>query len=270
MPLTTASSSKLIRSRRPRASSSSEATRKCRAWCGPSGATIWRPTSTGSAPTDGPAGCSSPKVTSRKSKALWPFCRKPIRSKDSTITSSASRRSTTDAIPGLSVSLPANSFYLFFITFCFLFSKEFWEHHFQCRYPSSSPTPYNLVRLFTDYCILNFYIFPLCGLRLIQEWQTTCTGREKLTPDGIEFEGQLQYVSDAVLAFAYAFKYVTSDMQTASKCICDQFLGTCTRPCAATRDSARKWCPSTAASCSSTWGKSNLSVITVQVFLTFC
>ena len=114
MPLTTASSSKLIRSRRPRASSSSEATRKCRAWCGPSGATIWRPTSTGSAPTDGPAGCSSPKVTSRKSKALWPFCRKPIRSKDSTITSSASRRSTTDAIPGLSVSLPANSFYLFF------------------------------------------------------------------------------------------------------------------------------------------------------------
>ena len=35
-----------------------------------------------------------------------------------------------------------------------------------------------------------------------------CTGREKLTAESVEFEGQLQYVSDAVLAFAYAFKYV--------------------------------------------------------------
>jgi hypothetical protein len=35
-----------------------------------------------------------------------------------------------------------------------------------------------------------------------------CTGREKLTPESVEFEGQLQYVSDAVLAFANAFKYV--------------------------------------------------------------
>jgi metabotropic X receptor len=33
-----------------------------------------------------------------------------------------------------------------------------------------------------------------------------CTGREKLTPEGTEFEGQLQYVSDAVMAFANAFK----------------------------------------------------------------
>lgn len=36
-----------------------------------------------------------------------------------------------------------------------------------------------------------------------------CTGREKLTAEGTEFEGQLQYVSDAVMAFANAFKYVS-------------------------------------------------------------
>ncbi|XP_046460552.1 metabotropic glutamate receptor 2-like [Daphnia pulex] len=59
---------------------------------------------------------------------------------------------------------------------------EFWENHFQCRYPSSSPTPYN------------------------QDWDRTCTGQEQLTPEGTEFEGQLQYVSDAVMAFANAFK----------------------------------------------------------------
>lgn len=39
-----------------------------------------------------------------------------------------------------------------------------------------------------------------------QDWERMCTGLEELTADGIEFEAQLQYVSDAVLAFAYAFK----------------------------------------------------------------
>ena len=35
-----------------------------------------------------------------------------------------------------------------------------------------------------------------------------CTGEEKLSLEDTEFEGQLQYVSDAVMAFAYAFKLV--------------------------------------------------------------
>lgn len=63
---------------------------------------------------------------------------------------------------------------------------EFWEHHFQCRYPSSPVTPYN------------------------QNWKRTCTGLEKLSRDGLEFEAQLQYVSDAVMALAYAFRLIVA------------------------------------------------------------
>lgn len=33
-----------------------------------------------------------------------------------------------------------------------------------------------------------------------------CTGDEKLTARNTQFEAQLQFVSDAVMAFAYAFK----------------------------------------------------------------
>ena len=66
--------------------------------------------------------------------------------------------------------------------------SEFWEHHFQCRYPASPATPYN------------------------QNWKRTCTGLEKLSRDGMEFEAQLQYVSDAVMAFAYAFRSILSSV----------------------------------------------------------
>ncbi|XP_004925395.2 metabotropic glutamate receptor 2 isoform X1 [Bombyx mori] len=57
---------------------------------------------------------------------------------------------------------------------------EFWEDHFQCRYPGSPRTPYN------------------------GQYSKTCSGLERLTTENTEFERQLQFVSDAVMAFAYA------------------------------------------------------------------
>ena len=66
----------------------------------------------------------------------------------------------------------------------FSFMTEFWEHHFSCKYPDSSRTPYN------------------------ERYANNCTGEEKLTPENTPFEAQLQYVSDAVMAFAWALKYV--------------------------------------------------------------
>lgn len=66
---------------------------------------------------------------------------------------------------------------------CFFFLillSEFWEEHFQCRYPRSTRTPYN-----TNYsveCDPNFHL-------------------RKKKP---KFENQLQFVSDSVLAFAHA------------------------------------------------------------------
>ena len=61
-------------------------------------------------------------------------------------------------------------------------STEFWEDHFSCRYPGSPTTPFNM----------NF--------------TRNCSGNEKLTAENTEFEGQLQFVSDAVIAFAHAFR----------------------------------------------------------------
>ncbi|KAH1009695.1 hypothetical protein HUJ04_002015 [Dendroctonus ponderosae] len=64
---------------------------------------------------------------------------------------------------------------------------EFWEHHFSCKYPNSSKTPYNI------------------------RYTKSCTGREKLTEDNTVFEDQLQFVSDAVMAFAYAIRDLHAD-----------------------------------------------------------
>jgi len=75
---------------------------------------------------------------------------------------------------------------------------EFWEHHFQCRYPASPATPYN------------------------QNWERTCTGLEKLSRDGMEFEAQLQYVSDAVMAFAYAFRDMHKTLCHGRKGLCKE------------------------------------------------
>ncbi|ERL84497.1 hypothetical protein D910_01927 [Dendroctonus ponderosae] len=65
--------------------------------------------------------------------------------------------------------------------------SEFWEHHFSCKYPNSSKTPYNI------------------------RYTKSCTGREKLTEDNTVFEDQLQFVSDAVMAFAYAIRDLHAD-----------------------------------------------------------
>ncbi len=35
-----------------------------------------------------------------------------------------------------------------------------------------------------------------------------CTGEERLTKENTQFEAQLQFVSDAVMAFAHAFRWL--------------------------------------------------------------
>ncbi|XP_022917618.2 metabotropic glutamate receptor 2-like isoform X1 [Onthophagus taurus] len=74
---------------------------------------------------------------------------------------------------------------------------EFWEHHFQCRYPNSSRTPYN------------------------QKHTKTCTGKEKLTKQNTVFEDQLQFVSDAVMAFAYAIRDMHKELCHGRPGLCD-------------------------------------------------
>lgn len=61
--------------------------------------------------------------------------------------------------------------------------SEFWEHHFRCKYPNTTEFFFNK-----------------------QFYNRTCTGEEKLTRKDTQFEAQLQFVSDAVLAFAYALR----------------------------------------------------------------
>ncbi|CAB3236502.1 unnamed protein product [Arctia plantaginis] len=73
---------------------------------------------------------------------------------------------------------------------------EFWEDHFQCRYPGSPRTPYN------------------------GQYSRTCSGLERLTENNTEFERQLQFVSDAVMAFAYSIR----DMHAA---VCGVRSGLC-------------------------------------------
>ncbi|CAH1407468.1 unnamed protein product [Nezara viridula] len=75
---------------------------------------------------------------------------------------------------------------------------EFWEDHFKCRYPDSSPTPYNI--------------------RFVRE----CSEKDKLTKDDIVFEKQLQFVSDAVMAFAVALQNMHRDL-------CGNFKGICSK-----------------------------------------
>lgn len=73
--------------------------------------------------------------------------------------------------------------YFKFPIYNFFYATEFWEDHFQCRYPNSSRTPYN------------------------KKYKTACTTKERLTKENTAFEDQLQFVSDAVMAFAFAFRY---------------------------------------------------------------
>ncbi|XP_055916747.1 metabotropic glutamate receptor 2 [Eupeodes corollae] len=73
---------------------------------------------------------------------------------------------------------------------------EFWEDHFQCRYPKSVSTPYN-------------------------NYNRTCNGKEKLTRSNTDFEDQLQFVSDAVMAFAYALRAMHNDLCGGLPSLCD-------------------------------------------------
>ncbi|XP_054739589.1 metabotropic glutamate receptor 2 [Anastrepha obliqua] len=72
---------------------------------------------------------------------------------------------------------------------------EFWEDHFQCRYPGSLSTPYN-------------------------NYNRTCTTKERLSKD-TDFEDQLQFVSDAVMAFAYALRDMHRDLCGGQPSLCD-------------------------------------------------
>ncbi|XP_014474152.1 PREDICTED: metabotropic glutamate receptor 2-like [Dinoponera quadriceps] len=74
---------------------------------------------------------------------------------------------------------------------------EFWEDHFKCRYPNSSRTPYN------------------------KKYTKTCTTKERLTKQDTAFEDQLQFVSDAVMAFAYAFRDMHHDLCQGRAGLCD-------------------------------------------------
>uniref|UniRef100_T1IGY4 G-protein coupled receptors family 3 profile domain-containing protein n=1 Tax=Strigamia maritima TaxID=126957 RepID=T1IGY4_STRMM len=66
---------------------------------------------------------------------------------------------------------------------------EYWEDYFRCKYLNSPVTPYN------------------------QEYTETCTGDEVMTYDnGYQSEGQLQFVSDAVMVFAHAFKRLHEEL----------------------------------------------------------
>ncbi|KAH8410875.1 hypothetical protein KR222_005608 [Zaprionus bogoriensis] len=73
---------------------------------------------------------------------------------------------------------------------------EFWEDHFQCRYPGSTSTPYN-------------------------NYSRNCTTKERLSRQNTDFEDQLQFVSDAVMAFAYALRDMHRDLCGGRPSLCD-------------------------------------------------
>ncbi|XP_047362536.1 uncharacterized protein LOC124954133 isoform X1 [Vespa velutina] len=79
---------------------------------------------------------------------------------------------------------------------------EFWEDHFQCRYPNSSLTPYN------------------------KKYKNVCNTQERLTKENTVFEDQLQFVSDAVMAFAYAFRDMHKDYCGNKVGLCDEMKPT--------------------------------------------
>ncbi|XP_039283583.1 LOW QUALITY PROTEIN: metabotropic glutamate receptor 2 [Nilaparvata lugens] len=74
---------------------------------------------------------------------------------------------------------------------------EFWEGHFQCRYPNSSWTPYN------------------------GKYTKMCTTHERLTRKNTVFENQLQFVSDAVMALAVALQDMHRDLCHGRPGLCD-------------------------------------------------
>uniref|UniRef100_A0A8W7PNN3 G-protein coupled receptors family 3 profile domain-containing protein n=2 Tax=gambiae species complex TaxID=44542 RepID=A0A8W7PNN3_ANOCL len=74
---------------------------------------------------------------------------------------------------------------------------EFWENNFQCKYPNSPYTPYN------------------------KDYKKVCSTTEKLLKRDLDFEDQLQFVSDAVMAFGYAFKNMHQELCGGKPGLCD-------------------------------------------------
>ncbi|KAJ8731689.1 hypothetical protein PYW07_004853 [Mythimna separata] len=74
---------------------------------------------------------------------------------------------------------------------------EFWEDQFKCRYPGSARTPYNT------------------------QYSRACSGSEQLSADNIEFEAQLQFVTDAVLAFVHAIRDMHAELCGGARGLCD-------------------------------------------------
>jgi len=87
---------------------------------------------------------------------------------------------------------------VFSLTNLIIFFLEFWEEHFQCRYPKSMRTPYN--SNYTVDCDSSYHL------------------RDKIP----KFENQLQFVSDSVLAFAHAMYDMHSDKCHNISGLCDQ------------------------------------------------
>nr|XP_027198972.1 metabotropic glutamate receptor 3-like [Dermatophagoides pteronyssinus] len=81
---------------------------------------------------------------------------------------------------------------------------EYWEHTFKCKWPNSDYTPYNL------------------------EFKKNCTGYERTmiaeneSDDDVEM--QLQFVSDAVLAFAYAIQSMQRELCSGTHGVCPRML----------------------------------------------
>ncbi|OQV15466.1 Metabotropic glutamate receptor 3 [Hypsibius exemplaris] len=78
---------------------------------------------------------------------------------------------------------------------------EYWEDMFQCKYFNSTLTPYNV------------------------KWEEECTGEEtydKSGPFALEMEGQLQFVSDAVLAFVHALRLMHRDKCAGLPGLCEE------------------------------------------------
>ncbi|CRL08038.1 CLUMA_CG021023, isoform A [Clunio marinus] len=74
---------------------------------------------------------------------------------------------------------------------------EFWEAHFECKYPNSSLTPFN------------------------KKYKRACTKNEKLTRNNTDFEDQLQFVSDAVMAFGYALRDMHQELCEGKPGLCE-------------------------------------------------
>lgn len=75
--------------------------------------------------------------------------------------------------------------------------KEYWEHWFSCKFADSLNTPWNI------------------------DYEKECTGYEQYE-EKIDFEDQLQFVSDAVLAFAYGLKDMHADVCGGRPGLCDE------------------------------------------------